>query len=42
MEKILENGRSFYVTLNEIDEITDILSEILSRAIYDSAQIYIE
>ncbi len=36
-EQLLKNGRSFYVTLNEIDTVTDEISEILADAIYRSA-----
>lgn len=33
LNSILENGKSFYVTINEIDEITDYMSDILSNSI---------
>lgn len=34
LEEILENGRSYFVTVNEIDELTDKLSDIISDAIF--------
>jgi len=38
LEQILENGKSFYVTLNEVDEITDVLSDMLSESLYYVAE----
>ena len=38
LDALLENGKSFYVTLNEIDEITDILSDILADSICHVAE----
>ncbi len=38
LENILENGRSYFVTVNEIDELTDIMSDILASAIFESAK----
>ncbi len=38
LEEILDNGRSYYVTVNEIDELTDKISDVLAMALEELAQ----